>query len=213
MIPKYPHLLLLSLLGVAASAVAEPLSPAPTLEAPFELEQVFHFPTPRERYEDGLWDWHFYATKTRARVLFDVPVEVQVLDLPKEEEFSPPFSVPSATLTGYQLAEYYEEVGPLTLTLHRLRPDSAVYLRAYSGKPKKNPVRAVVVEGSYHVVTDESGRDVELTIEDINPHLVNHGWHTLEVVQEHQGELSVLFRSRIQVDRTVILPAGIYTRE
>lgn len=208
-----PHLRTLILVAVGSgTSLGGPLISRPIMEAPFELEQLFHFPTPRERYEDGHWDWQFLATKNQAQHLFNVPAAGYEDQSAHEEVFSVPrFS--SASLEGYDVSAYYEEVPPLTISLRNLPSNSVAYMRAYPGMERSAPAEASVIQGSYHVVMEKRDADTNLVIADINSQLVNEGWHTLEVVQEYQGKVRVLCRSRIQVDRTVILPATIYSRE
>lgn len=125
-------------------------------------------------------------------------------------EFRP---VAVAQLSGYDRSAYYEEVPRLTLKLTNLSPDSITYLRIYHGTAISAPSEVTFVEGSFVFVEGVESQDCELVLDDINSYLTRHGINTIEIVNESAAGSEVISRNLINVDRTVILPGGIYTRE
>lgn len=119
---------------------------------------------------------------------------------------------PTGSLSGIDPTMHYEDVPPFILTLSNLPPQSATYLRTYAGPAHDAPHEDSIefIAESYVWIEDDVPQDRRFTLKDLNNYFTKEGIHTVELIHETPGSTTVLSRTQIQVDRTFLLPGGLY---
>ena len=119
----------------------------------------------------------------------------------------------TGTIRGFDRKLQYEITPDLTLELFGLPPGSRTYVRTNHESRKSNHTDDRILPGSEVVIDSANPEDRTVVLKDVNEEFTRHGRHTLEIVHEYGGEIEVLSRTSINVDRTWSGPASLYPEE
>lgn len=119
----------------------------------------------------------------------------------------------SATLSGWDSTQVYEDIPPLTVGLKNLYPDSSTWLRVYAGAPQANPSDPTEIQSSYVVIKDSIPRSRALNLADLNSYFPRNGDYTVEVIHQTPFGTEMLAQIYpIKVERKIEVRGTVFSR-